>query len=54
MPQDGIDRAADLAVKNPYWNPRPVERDAIRALIARAFAGAPPVGDVKTPTPASS
>jgi maleylacetate reductase len=48
MPQEGIDRAADLAVKNPYGNPRPVERDAIRGLIARAFAGAPPVDDVKT------
>ena len=22
MPEDGIDRAADLAVANPYWNPR--------------------------------
>ena len=31
--------AADLAVKNPYWNPRPVERDAIRALLGRAWAG---------------
>lgn len=37
-----LDRAADLAVKNPYWNPRPVERDAIRALLGRAWEGAPP------------
>jgi maleylacetate reductase len=42
MPEDGIDRAADLAVQNPYFNPRPVERDAIRQLIARAWAGEPP------------
>ena len=42
MPQDGIDRAADLAIQNPYWNPRPIERDAIRELLARAWAGAPP------------
>jgi len=35
----GIDQAADLAVKNPYWNPRPIERDAIRELIARAWHG---------------
>ncbi len=42
MPESGIGRAADLAVKNPYWNPQPVERAAIRALIARAFAGDPP------------
>ncbi len=39
MPEQDIDRAADLAVKNPYWNPRPVERDAVRDLIARAWAG---------------
>lgn len=37
-----LDRAADLAVKNPYWNPRPVERDAIRALLGRAWEGAAP------------
>jgi len=42
MPQDGIERAADIAMKNPYWNPRPIERDAIRDLIARAWAGEPP------------
>ena len=39
MPADGIDRAADEAVATPYWNPRPLTRDAIRGLIARAFAG---------------
>jgi len=42
-----IDLAADLAVKNPYWNPRPIERDAIRELIARACDGKAPVDDVK-------
>jgi len=45
MPEGGIDRAADLAVQNPYWNPRPIERDAIRALIARAWAGVAPAND---------
>jgi alcohol dehydrogenase class IV len=44
MPEEGIDRAADLAVQNPYWNPRPVERGAIRALIAAAWAGDVPAG----------
>jgi alcohol dehydrogenase class IV len=43
MPESGIDRAADLAVQNPYWNPRPIERSAIRNLIATAWAGEPPV-----------
>ena len=42
MPEAGIDRAADLAVQNPYWNPRPIERTAVRALIAAAWAGAHP------------
>jgi alcohol dehydrogenase class IV len=42
MPENGIDQAADLAVRNPYWNPRPVERDAIRELIARAWRGDAP------------
>jgi maleylacetate reductase len=42
MPQDGVERAADIAVQNPYWNPRPVERNAIRDLIARAWAGESP------------
>lgn len=45
MPEPGIDAAADLAVQNPYWNPRPVERDAVRGLIARAWDGAPPQAD---------
>ena len=42
MPEDGIDRAADIALKNRYWNPRPLERAAIRALIAAAWAGDAP------------
>ena len=37
-----LDRAADLAVKNPYWNPRAVERGAIRALLQRAWTGGRP------------
>ena len=40
--EEDLDKAADLAVQNPYWNPRPVERDAIRDLLARAWAGDPP------------
>ncbi|HEY0526635.1 MAG TPA: maleylacetate reductase [Stellaceae bacterium] len=42
MPEAAIDRAADLAVKDPYWNPAPIRRDAVRALIVRAWAGDPP------------
>jgi alcohol dehydrogenase class IV len=42
MPEAAIDQAADLAVRNPYPNPRPLERDALRGLLARAWAGDPP------------
>ncbi|MEM1047699.1 MAG: maleylacetate reductase [Pseudomonadota bacterium] len=42
MPEDGIDRAADLATQNPYWNPRPFDRDQIRTLIENAFHGRAP------------
>ncbi|KAF4466859.1 Maleylacetate reductase [Fusarium albosuccineum] len=39
MKESDIDKAADIAVSKPYWNPRPVERTAIRELIRRAWAG---------------
>ena len=39
-----LDRAADLATRDPYWNPRDVTRDGIRALLQRAWEGAPPEG----------
>jgi maleylacetate reductase len=42
MPADGLDRAADLAVQNPYANPRALDRAALRALLQRAFDGAAP------------
>ena len=42
MPASGLDRAADLAVSAPYWNPRPIERSGIRALLDDAFYGKPP------------
>jgi alcohol dehydrogenase class IV len=42
MSAEGLDRAAELAVAHPYWNPQPLERAAIRALLERAFTGAAP------------
>jgi alcohol dehydrogenase class IV len=42
MPADGLDRAADLAVLNPNWNPLPLDRAAIRDLLQRACDGATP------------
>lgn len=42
MLESDLDRAADLAVQSPYWNPRLVERDGIRALLDDAFFGRQP------------
>jgi maleylacetate reductase len=44
MSDDGLDHAADVAVASPYWNPRPIERAAIRALLQDAYDGRPPQG----------
>ncbi|WP_332715861.1 maleylacetate reductase [Pelagibacterium mangrovi] len=43
MPESGIDIIAADALANPYWNPRPLERAALKAIIARAWAGSEPV-----------
>ncbi len=37
-----LDRAADIAVTAPYWNPRPIDRAGIRALLDDAFHGRRP------------
>lgn len=42
LSEGDLDRAADFAVKNPYWNPRPIERKAIRVMLQRAWEGARP------------
>lgn len=42
MQEADLDRAADLAVANPYRNPRPIERDGLRALLQDAFDGSLP------------
>ncbi|WP_413804984.1 maleylacetate reductase [Streptomyces sp. OE57] len=42
MPESGIEQAAELVVRDGYWNPRPVERTAVRALLTRAWAGEAP------------
>jgi alcohol dehydrogenase class IV len=34
-----LDRAAELAVANPYWAPRTLGRQEIRVLLGRAFTG---------------
>lgn len=42
MPRDGIDKATQIAFKNPYFNPRPLEEAPIRALIENAWIGQRP------------
>lgn len=42
MPEEGIARAVELALANPYWNPRALERDGLTQLISDAFRGAEP------------
>jgi maleylacetate reductase len=37
-----LDEAADLAAQNPYYNPRPITREGIRALLQNAFEGRRP------------
>lgn len=39
MQEQDLDSAADLAVANPYWNPRPIERQAVRELLQAAWEG---------------
>ncbi len=43
LQESDLDKAAELAVSKPYPNPRPVERDAVRALLQAAWAGDEPV-----------
>ena len=42
LARDDLDRAADMATTNPYWNPAPVMRDGIRHLLDAAGEGRAP------------
>jgi maleylacetate reductase len=37
-----LDRACEIALANPYWNPRPIEAAPLRDLLQRAWEGAEP------------
>ncbi len=46
MQEADIDRVAQIAVQNPYWNPRPIVPEALpalRDLLQRAWEGAAPI-----------
>ncbi|MEQ1899954.1 MAG: maleylacetate reductase [Devosia sp.] len=42
MLEAGLDRAADLIVDRPYWNPRPADRRSVRQLLDDAYFGRRP------------
>jgi maleylacetate reductase len=42
LAEGDLDRAAAIAAEDPYWNPQPLEREGIRALLGAAWAGEPP------------
>jgi len=44
--KEDIDKIAEIAVSNPYWNPREIEKGPIRELIRRAWAGEPARADL--------
>jgi alcohol dehydrogenase class IV len=43
MSEADLDNAADAALESAYWNPRPIERDPIRALLDDAYHGRRPI-----------
>ena len=46
MPESGLDRAAEMATTQPYPNPRPLERRAVRQLLQDAWEGRRPGGTI--------
>ena len=42
MQESDLDKAAEIATKNPYYNPRPIERGPIRKLLDDAYFGRRP------------
>lgn len=43
MREEDIPRAVHLAMANPYWSPRPLERAGLERLLRSAFEGSAPV-----------
>lgn len=46
MERRHLERATDLALANPYWNPRRITRDGVRELLENAFEGRRPSSPV--------
>ncbi|KAK5700953.1 hypothetical protein LTR97_005471 [Elasticomyces elasticus] len=39
MKEEDVDKAAEIAVSNPYWNPRDIEKEPLRETMRRCWAG---------------
>jgi alcohol dehydrogenase class IV len=39
MPAGGVEAVTDAAVAAPYANPKPVDRDTVRAIMTAAYRG---------------
>ncbi|SLN71152.1 Maleylacetate reductase [Roseivivax jejudonensis] len=42
MPEDGIERAVEIALDKPYYNPRDVDAEGLRSVFRAAWQGARP------------
>jgi maleylacetate reductase len=42
MPREGITRAVELALANPYWNPAALDARRLQILLENAYDGRPP------------
>jgi alcohol dehydrogenase class IV len=45
LPRDAIAVAAAMSLRDPYWNPRPLDQQAIERMLQRAWNGDAPVSD---------
>lgn len=42
LKESDLDRATEIAMSKPYWNPREITADGVRALLQNAWSGAAP------------
>ncbi|MCG7335224.1 maleylacetate reductase [Sporosarcina sp. ACRSM] len=47
MRENDLDEAAEFVIRNPYYNPRPVDQKSIRILLENAYTGARPGIELK-------